>query len=38
MSLGAEIRSPKAEVRKKAEARSPKAPEKECQEWCGYES
>jgi hypothetical protein len=33
-----EIRNPKAEGRKKAEARSPKARARECQEWFGYES
>jgi hypothetical protein len=38
MNPKVEIRSPKSEVRRKAEIRSPEAPYGECQEWSGYES
>ena len=35
---GEETRRPKVETRKKAEARNPKVPAGEWQEWSGYES
>jgi hypothetical protein len=38
MKTAGEVRRPKAEVRRKAENRSPKGPVAECQERSSYES